>query len=155
MSKSFGKIIVLVVIISSLIYKLSDLQERFRFTVKEWESIVSAILEVSLDSNLLIYDLNNDGSIDIRDLCVFYSGLTDEDNKKFPHRNFNTLEAIIFRHQNSNCIVSKLIIEVRGGEEEHCNKHFYICVGGKYSLGNYIKEYCPTKYIECIPPLRC
>lgn len=65
-----------------------------KFSVAEWEKLVSVILMANSVSNVPALDVNEDGQIDVKDLCGLVSRFTEE-NKNSGKKHLRVLEAIL------------------------------------------------------------
>jgi|GEM_PF-6788158 len=115
-------------------YVFIGVQGDINFSVKDWERLVTVVMENQSYSNFQMYDVNEDGLIDVRDLCLLYSKLSGEQNKNFSRKSIRLLEAILLRNCNF-----KSIIGVQNYQVKFSKKFLDNSIGNGTIFGNASK----------------
>ncbi|MCX8064604.1 MAG: hypothetical protein N3G21_05460 [Candidatus Hydrogenedentes bacterium] len=95
----FKSLLKISVVVCLLIYGVCDSHVGFKPSVGEWERLVSHILRYEIVANFFIYDVNDDGWVDVRDLCALYSKLARGANRDSTRKNIKVYEAVIIKDE--------------------------------------------------------
>lgn len=95
--KKIELVILILIICGLFLPQRVDIQ----LSVDKWEKLLSVILNPKRIPNASNLDVNQDGSIDIKDLCILYSKFSGGDNDS-GKKQIRILEAVVNRDVNAH-----------------------------------------------------
>lgn len=152
---------ILIVVLSLVLYGLLNSPGEFDFSVKEWEKLVNVILKRDGVYSIVPYDVNGDGGVDVKDLCLLCAKISGEQGKKPEKRNSNrSVDAVIIvSNQTQKSLIGEQDLGIRftkygfknGVGPEVIIGDIYKADGRNFFIGDF-------GYLECnkrILVLRC
>lgn len=121
-----------------------------QLSVIKWEKLLSTILKSNQTLNTSNLDVNEDGNIDIKDLCILYSKFS-EGNKDPGKKQVKILEAIVNRELNTKLYYSTFVSPFLSNVEP---VNLWTCFENRREI-NYIYLPKVDEGSISIFPLRC